>query len=148
VFGSVVVVAFQIAFRAEIHANDVFLFFKNHFWYQHIKTIQKVQTALNFSKKKKKKNLKFAEQQVEQQSQTLSCSMCLFPSSSEMTWTRLGVKSYIHLENHRGTDKNRIGTDSSLYYQGTKFEDFLANQRMRFLVIYSMVAFQNPIVNT
>jgi len=27
VFGSVVAVAFQIAFRAEIHANDVFLFF-------------------------------------------------------------------------------------------------------------------------
>jgi hypothetical protein len=25
------VVAFQIAFRAEIHANDVFSFFKNHF---------------------------------------------------------------------------------------------------------------------
>jgi hypothetical protein len=70
VFGSVVVVVFQIAFRAEIHANDVFLFFKNHFWYQHIKTIQKVQTALNFSKKKKK--LKFAEKQVEQQSQTLT----------------------------------------------------------------------------
>jgi len=70
VFGSVVVVAFQIAFRAEIHVNDVFLFFKNHFWYQHIKTIQKVQTALNFSKKKKK-NLKITEKQVEQQSQTL-----------------------------------------------------------------------------
>jgi hypothetical protein len=31
VFDSVVVVAFRIAFRAEIHANDVFLFFKNHF---------------------------------------------------------------------------------------------------------------------
>jgi len=33
VFGSVVVVAvaFQIAFCAKIHANDVFLFFKNHF---------------------------------------------------------------------------------------------------------------------
>jgi hypothetical protein len=31
VFGSVVVVAFQIAFRAEIHVNDVFSFFKNHF---------------------------------------------------------------------------------------------------------------------
>jgi hypothetical protein len=31
VFGSVVAVAFQIAFRAEIHANDAFLFFKNHF---------------------------------------------------------------------------------------------------------------------
>jgi hypothetical protein len=52
VFGSVVAVAFQITFRAEIHVNDVFLFFKNHFWHQHIKTIQKVQTALNFSKTK------------------------------------------------------------------------------------------------
>jgi hypothetical protein len=31
VFGSVVTVAFQIAFRAEIHVNDVFLFFKNYF---------------------------------------------------------------------------------------------------------------------
>ena len=31
VFGSVVAGAFQIAFRAEIHVNDVFLFFKNHF---------------------------------------------------------------------------------------------------------------------
>jgi hypothetical protein len=30
-FGSVVAVAFQIAFRAKIHVNDVFLFFKNHF---------------------------------------------------------------------------------------------------------------------
>jgi len=28
---SVVAVAFQIAFRAKMHANDVFLFFKNHF---------------------------------------------------------------------------------------------------------------------
>jgi hypothetical protein len=31
-----------------------FLFFKNYFWHQHIKIIQKVQTAINFSKKKKK----------------------------------------------------------------------------------------------
>jgi hypothetical protein len=55
VFDSVVTGAFQIAFRAEIYANDVFSFFKNYFWHQHIKTIQKVQTALNFSKKKKSK---------------------------------------------------------------------------------------------
>jgi hypothetical protein len=27
----VVASAFQIAFRAEMHANNVFLFFKNHF---------------------------------------------------------------------------------------------------------------------
>jgi hypothetical protein len=27
----VVVGAFQITFRAKMHANDVFLFFKNHF---------------------------------------------------------------------------------------------------------------------
>jgi hypothetical protein len=26
-----VAVAFQIAFRAEIHVNDIFLFFKNYF---------------------------------------------------------------------------------------------------------------------
>ena len=66
-FGSVVVVAFQIAFRAEIHANDVFSFFKNYFWHQHIKTIQKIQTALNFNKKK---NLKFGQTQVQPQSPT------------------------------------------------------------------------------
>jgi hypothetical protein len=31
VFGSVVAVTFQIAFRAEIHANNIFLFFKKLF---------------------------------------------------------------------------------------------------------------------
>jgi hypothetical protein len=31
VFGSVVAGAFQIAFHAEMHANNIFLFFKNHF---------------------------------------------------------------------------------------------------------------------
>jgi len=30
-FDSVVAVAFQIAFRAKIHANNFFLFFKNYF---------------------------------------------------------------------------------------------------------------------
>jgi hypothetical protein len=30
-FDSVVAGAFQITFRVKIHANDVFLFFKNHF---------------------------------------------------------------------------------------------------------------------
>ena len=50
VFGSVVVGAFQITFRAKMHANDVFSFFKNYFWHQHIKTIQNIQTILNFSK--------------------------------------------------------------------------------------------------
>ena len=52
-FGSVVAGAFQITFRAKMHANDVFSFLKNYFWYQHIKTIQTIQTILNFSKKKK-----------------------------------------------------------------------------------------------
>jgi hypothetical protein len=37
-----------------MHANNIFLFFKNHFWHQHIKTIQNIQIILNFSKKKKK----------------------------------------------------------------------------------------------
>jgi hypothetical protein len=31
VFGSVVAGAFQITFRAKMHANDVFSFFKNYF---------------------------------------------------------------------------------------------------------------------
>jgi hypothetical protein len=31
VFGSAVAGAFQITFRAKIHANNVFLFFKNYF---------------------------------------------------------------------------------------------------------------------
>jgi hypothetical protein len=34
------VVAFQSAFHAEMHQNDVFLFLKNYFWDQCIKTIQ------------------------------------------------------------------------------------------------------------
>jgi len=64
VVGSVVAGAFQITFRVKMHANDVFLFFKNHFWYQHIKTIQNIQTILNFSKKK---NSKFLETQTQPQ---------------------------------------------------------------------------------
>jgi len=52
-FGSVVADAFQITFRVKIHANDVFLFFKNYFWYQYIKTIQTIQIILNFNNKKK-----------------------------------------------------------------------------------------------
>jgi hypothetical protein len=31
VIDSVIAIAFQIIFRAEIHVNDVFSFFKNHF---------------------------------------------------------------------------------------------------------------------
>jgi hypothetical protein len=54
----VVARAFQIIFRAKMHANDAFLFFKNHFWHQHIKTIQTIQTILNFSKQKKFKFFK------------------------------------------------------------------------------------------
>ena len=51
-----------------MHVNDVFSFFKNHFWHQHIKTIRKVQTALNFSKKKISK---FDEMQLQTQCQTV-----------------------------------------------------------------------------
>ena len=31
-----------------MHTNDIFLFFKNYFLHQHIKTIQNIQTILNF----------------------------------------------------------------------------------------------------
>ena len=50
-FKNIIAVAFQIVFRIEKHVNNIFSFFKNHFWYQHIKIIQKVQTTLNFNKK-------------------------------------------------------------------------------------------------
>jgi hypothetical protein len=33
----VVAVVFQIIFYVKIHVNNVFLFFKNYFWHQHIK---------------------------------------------------------------------------------------------------------------
>jgi hypothetical protein len=73
VFGSVVVGAFQITFRAKINANDVFSFFKNYFWHQHIKTIQNVQTILNFSKKKTKIQI-FLGTRPQPRSQTWSSS--------------------------------------------------------------------------
>ena len=35
-----------------MHASDIFLFFKNYFWHQHIKTIQNIQNILIFLKNK------------------------------------------------------------------------------------------------
>jgi hypothetical protein len=60
VFGSVVVITFQIAFRAEIHANDFFYF---------LKIIFDISTSKRSKKYKpysilEKKNLKFGEKQV------------------------------------------------------------------------------------
>ena len=40
VFESVVTIVYQNEFRSEIYENNVFLFLKNYFWHQHIKTIQ------------------------------------------------------------------------------------------------------------
>ena len=37
-----IAIDFQSAFRAEMYQNDVFLFFKNYFWNQHIKMIQNI----------------------------------------------------------------------------------------------------------
>jgi tmRNA-binding protein len=68
-FGSVVTSDFQITFRTKMHVNDVFSFFKNYFWHQHIKTIQNEQIILNFNKKKISK---FLKTHVEPCSQTLS----------------------------------------------------------------------------
>jgi hypothetical protein len=73
VFGSVIVGAFQITFRVKIHDNNVFSFFKNYFWHQHIKTIQNVQIILNFSKKKKNSN--FLEIQYPNYSKNLKIFM-------------------------------------------------------------------------
>jgi hypothetical protein len=47
-----VTVIFQITFRKKIHVKNIFLFFKNYFWQQHVKTIQNIQNTINFSIKK------------------------------------------------------------------------------------------------
>jgi uncharacterized membrane protein YoaT (DUF817 family) len=59
-----------------MHANDVFLFFKNYFSHQYIKTIQKVQTALNFSKKKKK--FKFGPNELQTKRSFILSPLCFF----------------------------------------------------------------------
>jgi hypothetical protein len=69
-FGSVVVVAFQSAFHSEKYVNNIFLFFKNHFWDQHIKMIWKHQKHI--TSKKKKKNSNFLKSAFQQQCQTPS----------------------------------------------------------------------------
>jgi hypothetical protein len=72
---SVAAVVFQITFCAEMHANDIFLFFKNYFWHQHIKTIQNIQTILNFSKKQ---ILNFLGTRFSPRFQTVSYSYMFF----------------------------------------------------------------------
>jgi len=52
VFGSVVAVAFQIAFRAEIHANDVFSFLKIIFDISTLKRFKKYKPHSILTKKK------------------------------------------------------------------------------------------------
>jgi hypothetical protein len=54
VFGSVVVVAFQIAFRAEIHANDFFYFLKIIFDISTSKRSKRYKPHSILAKKKKK----------------------------------------------------------------------------------------------
>jgi hypothetical protein len=70
-----------------MHANDVFSFFKNHFWHQHIKTIQNVQIILNFSKKKIKIFWKHSRSRVPKR----SCSRLAWigSSSSMKLWLLL-----------------------------------------------------------
>jgi hypothetical protein len=69
VFGSVVAVTFQIAFRAEIHANDFFYFLKIIFNISTSKRSKKYKPHSILAKKKKKK---FNETQVKTHSQTVS----------------------------------------------------------------------------
>jgi hypothetical protein len=67
VFGSVVAVAFQITFRAKIHANDFFYFLKIIFDISTSKRSKKYKPYLILVKTK---NLKFNETQLQTQCQT------------------------------------------------------------------------------
>ena len=71
VFGSVVVVTFQIAFRAEIHVNNFFYFLKIIFDISTSKRSKKYKPHSILAKKKK---LKFDEKQVQPQNQTAKLS--------------------------------------------------------------------------
>jgi len=68
VFGSMVMVAFQIAFRAEIHANDFFYFLKIIFDISTSKRSKKYKPHSILAKIKK--NSKFDETQLQMQCQT------------------------------------------------------------------------------
>jgi hypothetical protein len=72
VFGSVVAGAFQITFRAEIHANDFFHFLKIIFDISTSKQSKKYKPHSILAKKKK--NSKFNETQLQTQCQTVSCN--------------------------------------------------------------------------
>ena len=75
-----------------MHANDIFLFFKNYFWYQHIKTIQNVQSILNFNKK----NSNFLGTQIEPRSQTSNrTSITLYNKKCGISRSRLKKKTEI-----------------------------------------------------
>jgi len=66
VFGSVVAIAFQIAFRAEIHANNFFYFLKIIFDISTSKRSKKYKPHLILAKK----NFKFNKTQLQTQYQT------------------------------------------------------------------------------
>jgi hypothetical protein len=83
-----------------MHANDVFLFFKNYFWHQHIKTIQNVQTILNFSKKK---IMNFLETRFTPRSQT--CSESSIWLLKIWIWWCLALKVMWFLCLHRGKEE-------------------------------------------
>jgi len=70
VFGRVVVVAFQIIFRTEIHANDFFYFLKIIF---NISTSKRCKKYKPHSILAKKKNSKFDEKTHSQ----IECRYCL-----------------------------------------------------------------------
>jgi hypothetical protein len=70
VFDSVVAGAFQIAFRAEMHANDFFYFLKIIFDISTSKRSKKYKPH-SILAKKKKKNSNLDETQVQTQYQTL-----------------------------------------------------------------------------
>jgi hypothetical protein len=79
VFGSVVAGAFQIAFRAEMHANDFFYFLKIIF---DISTSKRSKKYKPHSILAKKKNSNLEETQVQTQYQTFPYTKGVYISST------------------------------------------------------------------
>jgi len=90
---------FSNSFSCRNTCQWFFLFFKNHFWHQHIKTIQKVQTALNFSKKKKNWNSvksrfnRRTKQPIERKAYSIQIGGCIYYSSNCSERVKRKIKS-------------------------------------------------------
>jgi hypothetical protein len=100
-----------------MHVNDVFSFFKNYFWHQYIRTIQNIQTILNFNKKKNSKFFKTHPQPRSKSSNSLSCedtSLLIFINQTFLVWRPIWCAGSICLRLQASLQMQRARQNLSL----------------------------------